>query len=117
MKKNPKSKRGPAERAAEWYAREILNCKDGCRSVRTQWQRQDLFACDFLGKKADVVICNNGRLEKSILSKYEKEGSFPVEIDIKDKWGKRRVIIDDYLADTNLARHHSGKLAQTIVAL
>ena len=52
-KKNAKNKRGDAERAAEWYAHEIHKCVVTCRAVRTQWQRQDLFGCDVMGKKSD----------------------------------------------------------------
>lgn len=53
MKKNAKSKRADAERATEHYAHEIMNCIRTVRSVRTQWQRQDMFSCDVLGKRAD----------------------------------------------------------------
>lgn len=52
MQKNPKSKRMDAERASEHYAHS-LGCIVTCRAVRTQWQRQDLFASDVIGKKAD----------------------------------------------------------------
>ena len=52
-KKNAKSKRADAERAAEWYAHEISDCVVTCRAVRTQWQSQDLFASDVIGKRAD----------------------------------------------------------------
>ena len=52
-KKNAKSKRADAERAAEWYAHEIEGCIHTIRAVRTKWQYQDLFGCDVLGKKPD----------------------------------------------------------------
>jgi len=52
-KKNAKSKRADAERAAEWYAHEIEGCVHTIRAVRTKWQYQDLFGCDVLGKKPD----------------------------------------------------------------
>lgn len=50
-KKNAKTKRADAERAAEWVAHEIFHCVVTCRSVRTQWQRQDMFSSDVIGKK------------------------------------------------------------------
>ncbi len=53
MKKNAICKRADAERAAEHYAYEIMDCKRAVRAVRTQWQRQDMFACDVLGKRPD----------------------------------------------------------------
>lgn len=53
MKKNPIGKRSDAERATEHYAHEIMDCIRTVRSVRTQWQRQDMFSCDVLGKRAD----------------------------------------------------------------
>ncbi len=53
MKKNAKSKRGDAERAAEHYCHEIMHCKRSVRAVRTQWQRQDMFSSDVIGKRAD----------------------------------------------------------------
>ena len=47
-----------AERAAEWFAREHQGCVVTVRAVKTQWQRQDLFACDCLGKRADgSLVC------------------------------------------------------------
>lgn len=52
-KKNAKSKRGDAERAVEWFVRDYLGCIDSVRAVRTQWQRQDLFGCDCVGKFKD----------------------------------------------------------------
>ncbi|MCP5007691.1 MAG: hypothetical protein GY941_27715 [Planctomycetes bacterium] len=52
-KKNAVNKRADAERACEHYAHEIMYCKRTVRAVRTQWQRQDMFASDVLGKRAD----------------------------------------------------------------
>lgn len=47
-----KSKRPEAERAAEHYLFNVLNCdpKQICRAVRTRFQRQDLWACDVMGR-------------------------------------------------------------------
>jgi len=53
MKKNPVGKRAEAERAAEWYAHVYKRCVRTVRSIRTQWQRQDMFSCDVLGKRRD----------------------------------------------------------------
>lgn len=44
-----KADRRRAEPAAEWYAREVLDCLHVCRAIRTEFQRQDLFGCDVLG--------------------------------------------------------------------
>lgn len=56
MKKNAKNKRSDAERATEHYAHEIMDCIRTVRSVRTQWQKQDMFSCDVLGKRADGTL-------------------------------------------------------------
>lgn len=52
-KKNAKNKRGDAERAAEWLACKVYGCVSTVRAVRTQWQRQDLFGADIMGKRKD----------------------------------------------------------------
>jgi hypothetical protein len=52
-KKNAKSKRADAERAAEWYAREILGCVITRRALRMRFQKVDFFACDVVGKRSD----------------------------------------------------------------
>lgn len=53
MKKNGTGKRSDAERACEWYAALNHGCVKTVRAVRSQFQRQDLFASDCLGKRAD----------------------------------------------------------------
>lgn len=53
MKNNAKSKRPEAERACEWYAREVCGCVITRRAVRTQFQSVDFFAADCVGKRAD----------------------------------------------------------------
>lgn len=53
-KPNAKTKRADAERACEWYAREILGCVQTRRAVRTKWQKVDFFGADVMGK------CENG---------------------------------------------------------
>ena len=55
-KKNAASRRGDCERACEWYCHEILNCVVSSRAVRTQWQKQDMFASDVIGKKDDGTM-------------------------------------------------------------
>lgn len=48
-----KQRHKAAERAAEWFAREKMDCITTVRAVATQWQRQDLFAADCIGKRSD----------------------------------------------------------------
>lgn len=50
-----KSDAANAERAAEHYCREVLNCVRTCWAVRTQYQRQDLFSSDCIGLRDDGV--------------------------------------------------------------
>lgn len=40
-----------AERAAEHFAVKVLGCVKTVRAIQTQFQRQDLFASDVVGKK------------------------------------------------------------------
>lgn len=53
MPKKPiaKTMRAPAERAAEWYLREVCGCVVTRRAVRTRYQSVDFFACDIMGKR------------------------------------------------------------------
>lgn len=53
MPKNAKSKRADAEKAAVWYAREIMGCVYTRRAVRTQFQSVDFFCSDVVGKRED----------------------------------------------------------------
>ena len=46
-----KSKRPEAERAGEWYLREVCGCVVTRRAVRTKWQSVDFFASDVMGKR------------------------------------------------------------------
>ncbi len=58
MNKNPVGKRREAEVAAEHYIREVLGCIRTVRAVKTQWQRQDLFSSDVIGKRKDgTLVC------------------------------------------------------------
>jgi hypothetical protein len=53
MVKNAKTLRKDAERACEWYAREVCKCVITRRSIQTQFQKVDFFGCDCVGKTAD----------------------------------------------------------------
>jgi len=57
MTKNPKNMRRLSEVAAQHYCHEILGCIKTVRAVKTQWQRQDMFSCDILGKRANGSWC------------------------------------------------------------
>jgi len=48
-----KTKRPEAERAAEWYAIEILNALVTRRAVKSRFQKMDFFGADVMGKRAD----------------------------------------------------------------
>ncbi len=52
-RKIPKNIDKLAELAAENYAHDIMGCIRTVKAVMTQWQRQDMFSCDVLGKRAD----------------------------------------------------------------
>jgi hypothetical protein len=79
MKKNPKTKRREAEVAAEHYAYEVMGCIRTVRAVRTQWQRQDMFSSDVLGKRSDgslvalQVTAGGNEAVSSRRRKLEKE--------------------------------------------
>ena len=45
-----------AERAAEHYAIQAQDCVRTLRAMRTRFARQDLFASDVLGKRADGTL-------------------------------------------------------------
>ena len=49
----PKGKKSGAERASEWYARDVHGCVVAQRAVRTKFQKVDFFACDCVGKTSD----------------------------------------------------------------
>lgn len=48
-----KSKRPEAERAAEWYLREVCECVATRRAFRTAYAKVDFFASDVIGKRED----------------------------------------------------------------
>ena len=53
----PKAYRRLAEVAAEHYAYKVLGCVRTVRAVKTQFQRQDMFASDILGRRHDGTLC------------------------------------------------------------
>lgn len=54
-RKIAKSRRPQAERAAEHWLHEIMECVKTRRAVRTQWQSVDFFAADVVGKTQSGV--------------------------------------------------------------
>lgn len=53
MSKNSVSARKDAERACEWYAREVCGCIITRRAIQTQFQSVDFFGSDCVGKRPD----------------------------------------------------------------
>ncbi len=53
MKKNARTMRANAEKAAIWYCHKIHKCVVTRRAVRAQWQAVDMFGADVVGKKKD----------------------------------------------------------------
>ena len=81
--KNAKSKRGDAERAAVWVAREIFNCVVTRRAVRTQWQSVDFFGADVVGKKDDgshVYIQVTAGQDSAVTTRRRKLEKYPWHI-------------------------------------
>ena len=79
-KKNPKSKRGDAERATVWYARKILKCVYTRRAVRTQWQTVDFFGSDIVGKRSDgshVYIQTTAGQDSAVTARRRKLEKIP----------------------------------------
>ena len=48
-----KSKRAPAERAAEWVLRKVYGCVATRRALRTHYAKVDMFGCDVVGVDED----------------------------------------------------------------
>jgi len=48
-----KSMRPVAERAGEWWMREVMGCVRTRRALRTKFARVDFYAADIIGKLAD----------------------------------------------------------------
>ena len=67
-------------------------------------------------EKIDHVICNNRSLDKNLLDKYDRERSYPIEVDRQklSSWvGK--VTEADILWQSDIIRHDAGKLARVIM--
>lgn len=71
----------------------------------------------------DYVIVNSGKLSKTLLNKYKKTKSFPVEIDeIKKlkKLVKKDIILGDFVErnkKVKFVRHNPNKVAEVIINL
>lgn len=74
MKKNAKSKRTEAERAAEHYAIKTLGCYDTIRAVRTKFQHQDLRGGDVIGFNGDgdVIIQVTAGQDSAVTARRRK---------------------------------------------
>jgi uncharacterized cofD-like protein len=69
---------------------------------------------NYIGKKVNMVICNNERPEPRVLTAYEKEQAAPVPVDVPDDWGGRLIRQFDLLTAGEFARHDPKKLAEAI---
>ena len=75
-----KTHRKDAERAAEHFLHHHYGCTHTVRAVNTKWQRQDLFACDVIGKHPIVdggtvyaqVTCGRDEAVRSRRRKLEE---------------------------------------------
>jgi len=80
MKKNARTKRNEAEKAAVWYALEIHKCVLTRRAVRTMWQSVDFFGADVVGKKKDgshVYIQATAGQHSAVTSRRRKLENIP----------------------------------------
>lgn len=68
----------------------------------------------YLGRQADVVICNTRLPERVVLDRYAAEDKHPVQVDVPERWDGRRVIMVDLLAPGELARHDPGLLGHAL---
>ncbi|KKU11718.1 MAG: hypothetical protein UX17_C0070G0004 [Parcubacteria group bacterium GW2011_GWC2_45_7] len=69
----------------------------------------------YLGRRADIVVCNTARPDAKILARYAEEGSYPVDVDLPDeKWDDRRVVKEDLLVAGDLVRHDYARLAEVL---
>lgn len=78
--KNAKTKRAEAEKAAVWYAREVVGCVLTRRAVRAQFQSVDFFAADIVGKMPDgshVYIQATAGQRQAVTSRRRKLEAVP----------------------------------------
>jgi hypothetical protein len=52
----PKSKRSPAERAAEWVLAEMYGCRYLRRAIRSQYQKVDFWGSDVMGRTESGMV-------------------------------------------------------------
>jgi uncharacterized cofD-like protein len=65
----------------------------------------------------DFVVVNDS-LPQKLLEKYSREGSFPVPTDIDEVEGAgAKAITAHVMAETDLVRHDSKKLAETVIGI
>jgi hypothetical protein len=65
------------------------------------------------GRRVDIVIANNKRPGKSVVSKYKKENACLVKIDLKNN-GCRKILAEDLITEGDLARHDIEKLYDAV---
>lgn len=69
-----------AERAAEHFAVKVLGCIKTVRAIQTQFQRQDMFGSDVIGKLADgacryIQVTTGGK--SAVQQRKKKMESYP----------------------------------------
>lgn len=69
-----------AERAAEHFAVKVLGCVKTVRAIQTQFQRQDMFGSDVIGKLADgtcryIQVTTGGK--SAVQQRKQKMLSYP----------------------------------------
>ncbi|MEQ8170621.1 MAG: YvcK family protein [Candidatus Eremiobacterota bacterium] len=65
----------------------------------------------------DYVLLNK-KIPNQLLDKYQAQGAYPVDLDLKNITGLGvNVITDDLISETDLVRHNSDKLARAILEL
>ncbi len=65
-------------------------------------------------RKPDFVLINSGKIEKSILKKYEKFGDFPIVDDLEEK-ESYKVIRDDIIKDEEIEKEKGDNLFRSLV--
>lgn len=76
-----------------------------------------LYLEDYMHAKFNFIICNSVLPAREILSEYEKERAYPVELDIDGSWDGRQVIKAMILGGGEMARHDPERLAMIIGSL
>lgn len=69
-------------------------------------------------ERLDFVICNNGKLSKTLLDSYKKEHSFPVNLDIETlKRFSRNIIADNFVDEVGGIVRHKENIASIIAGI